>query len=325
VIRVGVAGCGAVAQIYYAPALSQLESSGKLRVSGAFDPDPAASSSFAAGFAGAERAGTFEALLKQRPDLLVIASPPRFHCEQALAALGQGIAVQCEKPLASSLAEGERMVLEAERSGALLAVNMVRRRLGAAQAIRSLLERRAIGRLRSIEIFEGGPFQWPVSSPAYFDPDAGALGVLEDIGSHVLDLLCWWLGTPNRIEYSDDVMGGVAANCRIELTFNDAIANVRLSRDWHRPNRWKFSGDTGWISWNLDEWNDAELTMSPASIGVFKQAGPTFEQAFADQLAAFAGENEEKSYVSGAEALPVLRIFEQCAQVRKPMDMAWLA
>jgi predicted dehydrogenase len=65
--------------------------------------------------------------------------------------------------------------------------------------------------------------------------------------------------------------------------------------------------------------------MSPASIGVFKQAGPTFEQAFADQLAAFAGENEEKSYVSGAEALPVLRIFEQCAQVRKPMDMAWLA
>ena len=47
-------------------------------------------------------------------DLVLIATPPFLHCEQSLTALSHGAAVMCEKPIAPTLAEAERM-LDAER------------------------------------------------------------------------------------------------------------------------------------------------------------------------------------------------------------------
>jgi predicted dehydrogenase len=112
-----------------------------------------------------------------------------------------------------------------------------------------------------------------------------------------------------------------------------------LSRDWHRPNLWRLSGEGGAICWDLDEWDKLELATGPAerasrvSIeelvgherGATARPALTFEQAFADQLAALLNGEGEGAYVSAAEALPVLHIFERCDQVRTQMDMPWLA
>jgi predicted dehydrogenase len=68
-----------------------------------------------------------------------------------------------------------------------------------------------------VEAFEGGQFDWPVRSTGYFTRAQSGGGVLQDIGTHVLDLLAWWFGEPEALLYEDDAMGGVEANCRIRV------------------------------------------------------------------------------------------------------------
>ncbi len=72
-------------------------------------------------------------------------------------------------------------------------------------AIADLLRRRVIGELISVDVFEGGPFDWPVSSPGYFSRAESGGGVLRDLGPHVFDLLIGWLGEPQLVaRYADD-------------------------------------------------------------------------------------------------------------------------
>jgi predicted dehydrogenase len=320
-------GCGAVADLYYAPALKQLVAEGLVEVAGAFDPDPAAAARFGAKFPSAAVTGSLTTLLGFPLDLAVVASPPRFHAEQTMAALEAGIAVHCEKPLATSHDQGRRMADAAAKAGLPLSVGMMRRHFPATRAIRRLIGAGAIGTLQTIECFEGGPFRWPVRSPAYFLAGDGNGGVLQDIGIHCLDLLCWWLGPPLECRYEDDAMGGVEANCRIALRFGTCSATVRLSRDWARPNCHVIRGSRGWIRWPVEEvarfeWGAAE---SPLVGHVAMEEGTgaraTFHDAFVAQLrAAIAGE----SFVPAESALPALDLVDLCYRTRQPMAMPWL-
>src|SRR5918996_4856124 len=58
---------------------------------------------------------SFEELLRHDLDGVVIATPNRFHAEQAIAALEHGVAVFCQKPLGRNAFETRRIV-EAARS-----------------------------------------------------------------------------------------------------------------------------------------------------------------------------------------------------------------
>ncbi|MEO6256671.1 MAG: Gfo/Idh/MocA family oxidoreductase, partial [Sphingomicrobium sp.] len=195
-IRIGISGCGTVAQLYYRPALHALCASGEATLAGALDPDRAAAKRLCDAFPDARPVGSLDNLLALDLDLVIVASPPARHAEQACAAAAAGIAVLCEKPMALTVADADRMVAAARSSSAPFAVAMVRRFLPQPRTIRDMIARGALGKLQRIDIFEGGPFNWPITSPAYFDPQRGGGGVLEDVGVHVLDLLRWWLGEP---------------------------------------------------------------------------------------------------------------------------------
>src|SRR5262245_3995808 len=121
-LRVGLSGCGAVTVLYHAPALHILEKEGVLRLSALFDPDAAAMTQIQAVFPTARAVSAFEDLLSEPLDLVIIASPPVRHFEQAAAALRAGSAVFCEKPLATRLVDGEALVALARQTGRMLAV-----------------------------------------------------------------------------------------------------------------------------------------------------------------------------------------------------------
>lgn len=339
-VRVAVVGCGAVARLYHAPALQALEREGRVHVVAAYDPDAAALNPFCDSFPGARPSPSFDALLAVEPDLLIVSSPPRHHADQGIAALESGIDVHCEKPLAPTLADGERMVAAASAAGRRLTVGLVRRHFPAIRAIRHLIGTGALGRLESVECFEGGPFDWPVRSAGYFRPNAGG-GVLADIGTHCLDLLAWWFGPPTDVAYEDDAMGGVEANCRITLSFGDVPATVRLSRDWSRPNRYVITGSEGWLGWTVNDANHLDLGIgSTGDVGevVLHRASPSarsslaapaaadFHEAFADQVRALVapvGDGPDRS-VAGEVALATMELLERCAAGRRPMAMPWL-
>jgi predicted dehydrogenase len=338
-VGVAIVGCGAVAQIYYRPALAALVADGSVSMVGAHDPDPSALERFCDGLPGTRPVATFDGLLALRPQLLIVASPPQHHASQSIEALRAGIDVFCEKPLATCLADGTAMVEAAATAGRRLSVGLVRRRFPATDTIRRLLRSGALGELQSIEGFEGGPFTWPVRSAQYFAKEAGNAGVLQDIGTHALDLLLWWLGEPTSVAYEDDALGGVEANCRVDLRFGDVAATLRLSRDWARPNRYRITGADGWISWDPIAASHYEFGFTGSSVAVEcalhdvvsgpdgPELGPaamTFEDAFAEQLRRAIADDAESDRVTGEESLATLALIDRCYSSRSAMSMPWM-
>lgn len=329
-VRVAISGCGAVSEIYYGPTLRVLAREGRVEVVALSDPDCARRDTLGAMFPRAARCHDLTSVLESGPDLLIVASPPRRHAEQALAALAAGVHVLCEKPLAISLTEAQRMADAEASSARLLAVAMVRRQMPAARTIRTVIAREMLGQLRSFEVFEGGPFDWPVHGPQYFDPRAGGCGVLLDIGAHVLDLLVWWLGSPSTTAAEDDAMGGIEANARLTLSYGDSSGVVRLSRDWRRPNHVTLHGSKGSLRWSLEEVGRVVVTLDgdePLELRAPAGAPATFLDCFHGQLYgvldAIAGEPAD--VVHAADLLPSIAIIENAYRAGALMAMPWLS
>jgi predicted dehydrogenase len=334
-VTIAVVGCGAAAELYHAPALRTLAGEGLVRVDALVDPSAERTAALAASFPTATRVATLHAALERRVDLVLVASPARFHADQAIMALEAGAAVLCEKPMATSVAEGEAMCAAASAARRPLAVGLCRRFLPAARALRELVAAGALGRVTSATVTEGGLFRWPARSASFFDRAAGGGGVLIDVGVHVLDLLAWWLGASELVRYADDAMGGVEATCELELRWpGGASAFVRLSRDVELPNRVELRCERGGIVWDADAVD--RLAIRPggdglaldASVHISDAADPyRFEDAFADQLrnVAAAARGDAPLVVPASEALASLRLVETCYRERELLDMPWLS
>ena len=168
-LRTVIAGCGAVTRLYYVPSLQRLTACGTVQVVGVFDPDEAALRTISSALPDAVPTATADELFKLGAELAIIASPPRYHAQQAICAFGKGLHVFCEKPIATSVEDANHMIAAANSAGRNLMVNLVRRQMPAVKAIGELLGMGTIGRLRSIDCFEGGPFAWPISAARYFE------------------------------------------------------------------------------------------------------------------------------------------------------------
>ncbi|MEJ1156749.1 Gfo/Idh/MocA family protein [Prosthecomicrobium sp. N25] len=324
--RLALAGCGAVARLYAGPALARLAGQGVLAVSALYDPDPAAVDALKALLPGAEAVPRFDALLP-KADVVLLAGPPRTRAEQGLAALAAGRAVFAEKPLAAGATAARTLVEAAEAAGVPLGVGLVRRFFPATAAVRSLLAAGAIGTVRRVTWFEGGPFAWPVASPAYFSRSAFGGGVTEDIGTHVVDLLAWWLGPLTLVDAADDAMGGVDANARIRLAAGEAAIDVRLSRDWARPNRAVLEGDRGRLVWDTEDIGAVALEPLDGPPGrLVLDGAPDFVDAYAAQIADFAAAARagRPPRVPARAGLDAALLVEACRARRRLMDMGWL-
>ena len=332
-IRIVLSGCGLVTQHYYVQALTRLEQEAIVEVVGIFDPDACAMAAVHGQLAAASLTSRFEDLLDFGADAAIIASPPCFHADQAVGALMAGLHIFCEKPLATTTHDADRILSAAHATGLRAGVGLVRRQFPATRSIKHLLKSGAIGRLRSVSCFEGGPFDWPVTSPSYFRQSEAGGGVLLDIGTHCLDLLVWWFGVPNSVSYADDAMGGIEANCLLLLQYDEFQAHIRLSRDWGQPNDYRFEGENGSISWMVNDPQSIEVdiltTKTLGTLSLREVAGgtPNFVDCFTAQIAAFLASLRTGTPLPApaSDGREVLALIEQCYARRRLMDMSWLS
>ena len=120
-------------------------------------------------------------------DLVVVASPNRFHVSLARAAVAASRAVVVDKPLAASVDEARALVRDARERGVLLTVFQNRRWDGDFLTVRRLLEADELG---TVARFESRFERWrPQLSGGWRESgepeDAG--GLLYDLGSHLID------------------------------------------------------------------------------------------------------------------------------------------
>lgn len=322
-VDVALLGCGAVAELYYAKALAELEKASLVRVRALYDPSGERVDALQKLFPAAIRCGDARRLADTGVALAIVASPARFHASQTIAALEAGISVLCEKPMATTVAEGEAMLAAAEASGRVLAVGLVRRFFPVALRIREAIASGLLGSIESFSISEGGVFRWPAHSSAFFDRSLGGGGVLLDVGVHLLDLVTWWFGQPEEIVYEDDAMGGVEANCRIRMRFAGGVAGeIRLSRDVSIPTRCTIDGERGRVTWNDNEPSEVD-GIEDGWVDPYAGFHVCFREQIENVVAVVLG--REPLVVSPEEALAGLRLVERCYTGRSLMAMPWLS
>lgn len=153
-------------------------------------------------------------------DTVSIATPTETHAEIACAFLDAGVHVLVEKPIASSLADADRMIAAAERSGARLMVGQLERYNPAMVALRPHVTR---------------PLYFEIHRVSPFPNRSLDVDVVLDVMIHDLDAVQWLVGEDVKVSevravgipvISDKID---AANARLEFE-NGAVANVTASR-----------------------------------------------------------------------------------------------
>jgi len=340
-VAVILVGCGAVARLFYQPALRELARHGLARVVAVVDPSVAARTQLGAALS-AQPCATFADALALGGALAIIATPPKFHREQVEAAFAAGLDVLCEKPVAPRATDVEAMIAAATRADRYLAAGHYKRFFPAHIALRQLIQQQTFGPLQTVEIVEGGKFGWPAATDSFFRKDQTPGGVLLDIGVHVLDLLLWWLGEPTAISYADDADGGLEANCRFRGEFAGGVkVAMQLSRDWATANCYVFRFERATVHSRVNASNQLEVTLdgvpltfaaelrmplptTPAAPSAPLETNP---QAFIAQLVdvCAAVRSRRAPLVTGADALRVTRLIERCYTTRQPLNQAWLS
>lgn len=342
-LKVALIGCGAVSELYYSPALRELEKLDLLQVQVLFDPNANRVVELNRFFPSATHVRDIAELSKRGINLAIVASPPRYHADQTIQILKSGISVLCEKPMAVRVDEGQAMIESALAAKKTLAIGLFRRFFPATQAIYNILALHILGEVKSFYCYEGSIFSWPVQSRSFFEKTTGQGGALIDIGVHVLDLLIWWWGYPVEVFYEDDAMGGIEANCRIKLHFSQGFSGeVRISRDLWLPNRYFIQCTKGWLSWNANEADGIQMGLygggSSFNIqlhedgrenGLPTLGGPSFnfQQSFVRQLrnVVSAIQGKEQLVISSEQGLQSLQLMEYCYRHRTLMTMPWMS
>jgi predicted dehydrogenase len=260
-------------------------------------------------------------------DAAILGIPHQYHAPVTIDLLNAGIHVLVEKPMALSIAECDAMIQASERSGARLAVGLLRRFAPTLRYTKELLESGMLGAIRSFDVREGVVFRWPVKSAAMFSPACG--GVLADIGTHVIDLLLWWFGEIADFEYRDDAWGGVEADAVLNLKMASGITGrVELSRTRDLRNSCVIHGERGTLE--VGTKTDSTVTLTPArgqaslsgrATTPGQQPPGNLADLFAWQMADFvrAIETGTAPTVPGSEARRSVAVLEACYRHRLPL------
>jgi predicted dehydrogenase len=125
-VRIGVVGCGMVAQAEHLPYLSELQT--RFELVAVADPSRIVREAVAARYGVPGVHEDFRGLLDAGGlDAILIASPAATHAEVVLSALSAGLHVFVEKPLCISVADADRIVAARDRSGKVVQVGFMKR------------------------------------------------------------------------------------------------------------------------------------------------------------------------------------------------------
>ena len=190
-VRIGLIGAGFVSDIH-AHALKQYGRNVEIVAVASRTEEKAAK--FAAEHGIAHAYGDYRTLL-ERPDidLVTVAIPNDLHCSTVCDAAEAGKHVICEKPLARTLAEADRMIDTCARNSRFLFY--AEELLFAPKYVRArqLVEEGALGNAFLVKQWEehDGPHE-----PWFWDVNRSGGGVVFDMGCHSIEYARWVFGKP---------------------------------------------------------------------------------------------------------------------------------
>jgi myo-inositol 2-dehydrogenase/D-chiro-inositol 1-dehydrogenase len=177
--RVGVLGAGFIGRIH---ALN-LRGDPRVELVGVADAVPRAAERLAAE-AGTRPLPDLGALLDARPDAIYVTTPNTHHVAPVLAALGSGVHVFSEKPMATSLADAWQIREAARRSRGIYQIGFNRRFANVYRFARRLIDEGRLAPLAAQLKHNRGELR----QPAWTSDPAVTGGYLYETPVHLLDM-----------------------------------------------------------------------------------------------------------------------------------------
>ncbi len=192
VFKVGIVGCGGIANGKHLPALEKLQKAGKLQLLYFCDiiEERAEKAAKKFGAEGAKVTTDYKEVVAADLDVIHVCTPNRSHSEISCAAMEAGKDVLCEKPMAINAAEAKKMVETAKATGRTLSIGYQNRQRPESQYVKAEAEDGFFGDIyfaRAYAVRRRAVPTWGVFLNEY---EQGG-GPLIDIGTHALDLTLW--------------------------------------------------------------------------------------------------------------------------------------
>ncbi len=194
-VRTGIVGLGNIGQ-YHADRLADIGAP----LVGGMDVSPEARARFAEQYdvdVYADHADLFDVI-----DAVIITTPNKFHEEAAVDALGRGLHVLLEKPLAHSLESAERIATAAADAEGTCLIGFNNRFRNTVRLLRQRIDRGDLGEVTHIEANYVRRRGVPGRGSWFTRRDISGGGALIDLGVHAIDLALYLLDTPDVTDVS---------------------------------------------------------------------------------------------------------------------------
>jgi predicted dehydrogenase len=235
--RIAIAGAGYIGQAH----LGVAQRSATVSLSAIVDPAPAAVA-IAAQAGVPLYASIGELLATDRPDGLVLATPNHLHVAQGLQCVAAGLPILLEKPMATTVAEGEVLVQVAEKAGTKVLVGHHRAHSPIMAKAREVVQSGQLGRL--VAIMGSATFYKPehyyADNPWRREKGAGPilLNMIHEV--HNLRMLCGDIVAVQA--FASNAVRGFAVEDTVSISLrfaNGMLGSFLLSDTAACPHSWE--------------------------------------------------------------------------------------
>lgn len=281
-------------------------------------------------------------------DLVCITTPPNLHCEQTLYALEHNKHILCEKPMAMTVAEAQKMCEVAKDKGVMALIDHELRFQNGRQKAFQMLRNGEIGKIRHVKyVFRNAQRGNPDILWNWWSDETQGGGTLGAIGSHAIDTMCWFLGTEISSVFcqlqthvkqrkdtnteikqvtSDDETNMLLRFADNDLT-EDATGNVSLSMvefpDYQHSIEFVgtegslkvlYLGEIFLTKKGEENWTPIEVELERSVDGIFNSGFPSGFVAFAKRII--------DTLQAGETEIPHAATFEDGLRVQEILDKA---
>lgn len=237
-VRVGMIGCGSIAQTAHLPAVARLPGSVKLMA--VADVNQRAADQAASPFGAAVYTDYRQLLDRKDIEMVIVTTPEFLHREHVVAAAEAGKQILCEKPMAPSLGDADAMIAAAEKAGVRLMIGHSRRFTGRYMEVRRAVDAGEVGDVQIIRenerrsrppVGQQGTY-W---APSHWTGDPKvSVGVALTNAIHETDLFGWFAGADPVKVYAEHKItrsfGLVPDFISITVTFaNGVVASAEVN------------------------------------------------------------------------------------------------
>nr|WP_313770687.1 Gfo/Idh/MocA family oxidoreductase [Bacillus sp. S/N-304-OC-R1] len=231
-------------------------------------------------------------------DLIDIVTPNSTHAEMAIAAAEAGKHVLCEKPLAMSTLQAQKMYEAVKKNNVVHMICHNYRFAPAVQFAKKLIEDGTIGKIYHIRaqylqdwiMDPNFPLVWRLNK------EVTGSGTHGDIGAHIIDLARFLVGEFSEVvgtfetfikerpvsEHSGGLSGSSSSEEKALVDVDDASAFVakfengalgvfeatRFAGGNRNGNRFEINGEYGSIRWDLENMNNLQVYLAKDPVGL---------------------------------------------------------